>query len=304
LAFFDKLGMTASDMKLFFFVSLLFLSGFALAAPDQAPVPATPVDPNQSIPAQPVEKTPPAPVSPAVVPAPVVSLSILADSSLREVLRELAQTWADSQPNSPQVPLTLTNAAALRNQFQSNATFDVVIGADADDLKALTAQGLLAPDGQRALARNTVVIYGRKALVKDDELDWFDLIGTEWKKIALATPDLAESGRVARRALQKHDLYDDDHKKLFVSAPTENLALQVLERDQADAVFVYRTDLRGVNLPGFDLYPLDSTEAPPVFYVAAQGRLAKNPDGARAFIDFCGSEAARPIWAKYGFETN
>ena len=282
---------------------------FVLLGTASAQTPAVPVDPNQAIPAQPV------PAQPAEAkaastnsaapskPTPVISVSILADSSLRNVLKELAQTWADSQPDNPQIPLTLTNAGTMRAQLNSDPVCDVVISPDAVDMKALTDQGLLIADGQRMLARNTLVIYGRKALLKDDDLDWFDLIGTEWKKVALGNPDLVESGRIARRALQKHDL-DDMHKNIFVHAGTEALALQVVERDQADAVFVYRTDLTGFQLPGFEMVSIDTTDAPPIFYVAAVGRLAKNPEGARAFIGYCGSEAARDIWVKYGFETN
>ena len=87
------------------------------------------------------------------------------------------------------------------------------------------------PEGQRMLARNTVVIYGRKALVKDDELDWFDLYryGME-KSRSRRNPDLVvESGRVAEHApVQKaRPPSMTSHKKLFVRAGTEALALQV-----------------------------------------------------------------------------
>jgi len=288
---------------------LIFCAG-GTSALAQPATPAVPVDPNQPMPAQPV--TPKVssnralPVNPEVArpEAAQVSVTVMADSSLKNVLQELAQTWADNQPASPQVPLTLTNAVAMRTQLESNPAWDVVISADIDDVKAMTDKGLLAPDGQHSLARNTLVIYGRKALVKDDGLEWFDLIGSQWKKIAMGDPDETASGRVAKRALLKHGLFDDDHKSLFTKAHTEALALQVVERDQADAVFVYRTDLGAVQLPGFDVFPLDSADAPPVFYTAAVGRLAQNPEGARAFVAYCGSEAARQIWAKYGFEMN
>jgi molybdate transport system substrate-binding protein len=290
------------------FVALAMWCAGMISAPAQTPIPAQPVDPTQAIPAQPVAPqahsvTGPE-SNPATLAAPTISITVLADSSLRNVLQELAQTWADNQPTNPQMPLTLTNAATMRTQLESNPTWDVVISADMDDMKAMTDKGLLAPDGQHSLARNTLVIYGRKALVKDDELDWFDLVGTEWKKVALGNPDLTASGRAARRALQKHDLFNDDHKKIWAYAPTEATALQIAERDQADAVFVYRTDLAGIQLPGFDVFPLSSVDAPPIFYTAAVGRLAKNPDAARAFAAYCGSEAAREIWAKYGFEMN
>jgi molybdate transport system substrate-binding protein len=310
-------------MKKFLCGIVLIVLSFA-AVHAQNATPAVPVDPNQPRPAQPVapdELTPPGmnPSTPPQPPAPssppstnsapapaaaTVALTIVADSSLKAVLQELAQTWANSLDSSPQVPLTLTNAGTLRTQVESGTVWDVVIDADVKDMKEMTDRGLLSADGQCSLARNTLVVYGRKALIKDDDLEWFDLIGTEWRKVALGNPDLVESGRVATRALQKHDLADDDHKDLYVYAPTEAKALGVAEREEADAVFVYKTDLASISLPGFEaLYP-SSADAPPVFYTAAVSSQAKNPAQAQAFILFCGGETGRAIWAKYGFETN
>jgi molybdate transport system substrate-binding protein len=294
-------------------LALLLLNLAPLCA--QPATPAQPVDPNQPRPAMPVEPSP-VPTAPAAssaatnappAPTPQVAVAIIADSSLKQVLQELAQSWADSQDSGPQVPLTLTNAGTLRAKVESgssDSTWDVVISADVADVKEMTDKSFLFADGQRSLARNTLVIYGRKALVKDDDLDWFDLIGTEWKKVALGNPDLVASGRVAKRALQKHDLLGDNNKDTFVYAPTETLALAVVQREQADAVFFYKTDAARISLPGFDLFPVTTDDAPPIFYTAAVCRLAKNPNLARAFIDYCDSDAAKMIWAKYGFETN
>ncbi len=275
----------------------------------QPATPAQPADPNQARPALPVVPdsiTPPQMQTPSTnsPPAPQVAIAVIADSSLKQVLQELAQGWADSQDSGPQVPLTLTNAGTLRAKVEGGSGWDVVISADVADVKEMTASRLLLADGQRSLARNTLVVYGRTALVKDDNLEWFDLIGTEWKKVALGNPDLVSSGRVARRALRKHDLLGDDHKDTFVYAPTETLALAVVQREQADAVFVYKTDAAKISLPGFELFPVKTEDAPPVFYTAAVCRLAKNPARARAFIDYCASDVAKAIWAKYGFETN
>jgi molybdate transport system substrate-binding protein len=160
------------------------------------------------------------------------------------------------------------------------------------------------PDGQRMLARNLVVIYGRKALVKDDELDWFDLVGNEWKKVALGKPDQVESGHVAEHALQKHDLTGDDNKDLYTYTMTDGLAIGQVQAEKADAVFAYKTDVAGLTLNGFEIFPIDTADAPPVFYTAAVCRLSKNPTLAHAFIDFLSSDAAKTIWVKYGFETN
>ena len=285
-----------------------FLGGIALASAQPA-VPATPADPSQARPAIPVTPdaiTPAAPVlsnTPAAA-QPQAAVSVIADTSLKQVLAALAQSWADTQANGPQVPISLTNAGTLRSKVESGPAFDVVISADLADAKALTDKGILLADGQRTLARNTLVIYGRKALLKEDDLDWYDLIGTEWKKIALGSSDVTVSGRVANRALQKHDLLGDDKKDLYVFKPTDTLAADQVQRDAADAVFLFKTDAARLTLHGFEIVPLSTDDAPPIFYTAAVSRLAKNPTQARALIDYCGSAEAKAVWAKFGFETN
>jgi molybdate transport system substrate-binding protein len=294
----------------------LLLAGLAPLCAQPA-IPATPADPNQARPAIPVVPEPATPAQPAkpakplgvftnlpAATAPQVAVAVIADSSLKAVLSELAQTWADTQDTGPQIPLTLTNAGTLRAKVEAGPGFDVVISADVADMKAMTDKGLLFADGQRSLARNALVLYGRKALVKDDDLDWFDLIGSEWKKVALGNPDAVASGRVANRALQKHDLLGDDHKDTYVYAPTDALALAVVQRDQADAVFAYKTDAARMNLHGFEIVAIKTEDAPPVFYTAAVCRLAKNPAMAHAFIEYCSGSDAKAIWTKYGFETN
>jgi molybdate transport system substrate-binding protein len=291
-------------------LSLLLLFG----AQVHAQTPAQPADPNTPIPAVPVEAPRAQPVVPATASPPTAAapagnaagpqLTIIADGSLKAVLSELAQTWADQQDPSPQMPITLTNAGTMRAKIESGGTWDLALDADVNDTKALTDQGELLADGQRSIARNTLVIYGRAPLVKDDDLDWFDLIGTEWKKVAMGNPNLTASGRLAQRALGKHDLLDDDHRGDFASVPTEVAGLQAIEREQVDAAFLFKTDSAQANLPGFQAFAVKAEDAPPIFYTGAVFRLAKNAVLARSFLDFISSPAARPIWLKYGFETD
>ena len=58
------------------------------------------------------------------------------------------------------------------------------------------------------------------------------------------------------------------------------------------------------SLPGFEVYSLSNDDAPPVFYVGSIAAGSKNQVLAKSFLDFLSGEAARGIWAKYGFETN
>ena len=114
-------------------LAVLMLSLMPLCA--QTATPAQPVDPHQARPALPVVPdtlTPPELAVPATnapstnsAPTPAVPvLSIVADSSLRDVLQELAQSWADSVDSNPQVPLSLTNAGTLRARVEGGAKWD------------------------------------------------------------------------------------------------------------------------------------------------------------------------------------
>ena len=96
----------------------LFLAGTASA---QTVTPPRPVDPNQVLPPESTNLPSPVPPPPLGAPSPdstnadatpaaPVALTVVAESSLKQVLQELAQNWADSLDTSPQVPLTLTNS--------------------------------------------------------------------------------------------------------------------------------------------------------------------------------------------------
>jgi len=169
--------------RLLLSLALLTFSLAPLCA--QPATPARPADPNQARPALPVvpdSVTPPAPStnSAPVATAPQVAVALIAESSLKQVLQELAQSWADAQDSSPQVPLTLTNSGTLRAKVEGGPGWDVVISADVADVKEMTDKGFLFADGQHSLARNTLVVYGRKALVLVDEVDWLVLLGRVW----------------------------------------------------------------------------------------------------------------------------
>ena len=66
----------------------------------------------------------------------------------------------------------------------------------------------------------------RGDLVKDDDLDWFDLIGTEWKKVAMGNPDLTASGRVAQRALGQMRGFDHAVRRHAVRAHVQVARMQ------------------------------------------------------------------------------
>ncbi|MEJ0000098.1 MAG: substrate-binding domain-containing protein [Verrucomicrobiota bacterium] len=183
--------------------------------------PATPV--NGDVVAPPRPAVPSANAAPAAPPAEA-TVAVIAESSLKAVLSNSRRPGPTASPTARRCRLRSPTLARSSPGSRPTPGFDVVISASIDDIKTLTDRTLVLPTASASLARNSVVIYGRKALLKDDDLEWFDLVGSEWKKVALGKPDLVSSGRVAQRALQKRGLINDDNKDVFTYGMTDSLA--------------------------------------------------------------------------------
>jgi molybdate transport system substrate-binding protein len=229
-------------------------------------------------------------------------LAVAADSSLRGALQELAQAWADNTDDNKKVELSISNVETLKNEVAKGAPWDVVILAGADEARQLTEQGKLDPQGQRNIARNELVVLGKKALLKDEEPEWHDLVRNEWRRMALGNPALTASGRFAQKAMEKRDLWDRVKAEARL-APTETLALDFARRNDADGVFIFRTDLKGITLDMYEVYPVDPKDHPPVLYVAAVVKGAAKGALGRDFMQFLVSEEAMLVWKKWGFPT-
>jgi len=227
-------------------------------------------------------------------------LTVAGDSSLRNALQELAQAWADNTDDNKKVELSISNMETLKGEVGKGAPWDVVILAGAEEARQLTEQGKLDPQGQRKVARNELVVFGKKALLKDEEPEWHDLLRNEWRRMALGNPALTASGRYAQKAMESRDLWDRVKAEARL-APTEALALDFARRNEVDGVFVFRTDLKGVTLDLYEIYPVDSKDHPPILYVAAAIKGGAKIALARDFVQFLVSEEAVPVWKKWGF---
>ena len=88
----------------------------------------------------------------------------------------------------------------------------------------------------------------------------------------------------------------------IVPVTSVRAALGAVENGGADAAVVYRTDaaLSSRVAIAFEV-PLD--EGPPIRYVAAITRAAKQPEAARAFLEFLQGAEARALFEKSGFVT-
>lgn len=227
------------------------------------------------------------------------TLSVGVDSSLRGVMQDLAQAWADSQDQG-KVELSVANLATLRSQLEKGSDLDVAIIPNKTEAQALVDHGKLLNASQKQIASNTLVALGRKPLVASDEQDWFELIGNEWKRITIPGVGLTGSGKAAQAALQKHGLWEDV-KTVVQSTSNETTAVDFARRNETDVVFAWSTDIPAQGIEGFQVFKIDSKDYPPMLYIASIVAATQKTALAKEFISFLVSDAALPIWKKWGF---
>ena len=235
-------------------------------------------------------------------PAPTHDLHVFAAASLREALAETADAFQRANPNVRVVP-NLAGSQLLRLQIESGARADLVISANPNHLEALQRAGLLlAPP--TVVATNALVLAvpaGNPASVSG-----IAALGQPNRRLVMATESVP-AGAYARQMLALHAAalgqpgFADSVLQRVISFETNVRQVAAkLELGEADAGFVYRTDVLASN------GRLQVIQTPPhvqvtAHYPAAILRDAPNPELAQRFLTFLHSPEAQAILTRHGF---
>jgi molybdate transport system substrate-binding protein len=226
-------------------------------------------------------------------------LRIAAASDLQEVLPTLIVEFRRQvQQLGLTIEPTFGASGQLARQMRQGAPFDLFLSADRQYPEELAASGAIEPTTIRPYARGTLVLVvmagGSTPEVKKLE----DLEAPEFRKIALANPQLAPYGRAAQQALERAGLADRLSSRL-VLAPNVRDTLRYLQSGNVDAAFLPRSlgQEPGVRDTGVEL----STLTDPV--VQTLGVAADSPQSemARQFADFLLGKQAQAILSHHRF---
>ena len=238
----------------------------------------------------------------ACTPAPTHDLHVFAAASLRQALTQTAHAFQRANPNVRIVP-NVAGSQVLRLQIESGARADLVISANPDHLDALHRAGLLL-ESPTVVATNQLVLAvpaANPAAISGLQ----DLIQPNRRLVMAA--ESVPAGAYTRRMLGLHAA--STGQPGFPNAVLENVisfetnVRQVaakLELGEADAGFVYRTDVLASD------GRLQVIETPPqvqvtASYPAALLRDAPNLQLAQRFLAFLRTPEAQVILTRHGF---
>ncbi len=221
-------------------------------------------------------------------------LTVAAASDLTPAFEELGKAF--EQTYQVKITFTFGSSGMLTRQIENGAPLDVFAAANAQFIDELDKQGLIVAGTRAMYARGRITIWTtRDSPLKIEKIE--DLARPEVKRLAIANPEHAPYGTVAREALQNAGVWDQIQSRLIFG---ENIrqTLQFAETGNVDVALValslsLRSDGRWVLVPQELHKPLDQ----------ALGVIkgTKHEQEARNFAAFINSAPGREIMRKYGF---
>ena len=238
----------------------------------------------------------------ACTPTPTQNLHVFAAASLREALTETADAFQRANPNVHVLP-NFAGSQVLRLQIESGARADLFISANPHHVDALHRANRLH-QSPTVIAANQLVL----AVPADNPagLTGLDDLTHPGRRIVMAAGTVP-AGVYARRMLELHadatgqPGFPDAVLQRVISFETNVRQVAAkLELGEADAGFVYRTDVRASN-GRLQVIQTPSQVQVIATYPAAVVRDAPSPDLAQRFLTFLQSLEAQAILTRHDF---
>ncbi len=223
------------------------------------------------------------------------SLSVLAASSLQDVLPVVARAWERS--GGLPVRFSFDATSRLAPQLFRGASADVFISADVEWMRWLEENGSVDASSVRPVVTNGLVFVVPSGTARGPR-DARGLNDSTLDRIALAGEDVP-AGRYARAALESSRIWESVQDQIVRGGSVRG-ALEWVARGEADGGIVYRSDALaedGVRIA----FAFPSEGFPAVVYPGAVTAESRNSEVAAAFLDFLQGPAAGSIFAASGF---
>ena len=189
------------------------------------------------------------------------------------------------------------SSGKLAQQIGQGAPVDVFAAANVDYVTQLAEKGLIDPATVKNYARGRLVLWSRTQSLLPDAVT--DLTDSRYKRVAIANPEHAPYGIVARTVLENAGVWQALQPKLVFG----NDVRQTLTYAQSGDVSVAMVPLSlVVHLDEGKYIPVDASLHPPINQ--ALGIIADTPhhDTAEKFVAFVLSPKGQAIFQKYGYE--
>ncbi len=229
-------------------------------------------------------------------------IMVFAAASLTNALNEIGEAFTARTGHT--VKPSYAASSALAKQVEQGSPAHVFASADLKWMDYLTQAKLVNADTRFNLLGNTLVLVAPAdsrltRLELDAKTDLAALAGDG--RIATGNPDSVPVGLYFKQAMERAGQWGKVAPKI-AGADSVRAALALVERGEVPLGVVYATDA-AVSKKVKVIGTFPGTMHDPVVYPFAL-IAGKETPAAKAFLDYVRSDAAKGVFAKYGFKVN
>ena len=181
-------------------------------------------------------------------------------------------------------------------QIKNGAPFEAFFAADSERPRLLEQEGIAVPGSRFSYAVGRLVLWSPEPGYVDDEGRVLD--NGNFRRLAIANPDLAPYGAAARETLAARGLWERLAPRLALGQDIGQAYAFVRTRN-AELGFVALAQLRQPGKPIEGSYWIVPQALHPP--IEQQAVLLRDVSAARAFVEFVKAPAAREIIRSYGY---
>lgn len=228
-----------------------------------------------------------------------VELHVSAAASLTNAMNELAELYAKENPNV-KIVFNFGSSGALQQAIENGGETDLFFSAAQKQMNALDEKGELAEGTRKDLLRNEVVLIVPVDSNKNIS-DFNDVATDKVEKIALGEPKGVPVGQYSEEIFTALNILDAVKAKAVYGSDVRQV-LAWTESGEVDCGVVYATDA-AISDKVKVICAAPEGSHKPVIYPAAVIKSSKNLDAAKKFLEFTDSDAAKKVFANYGFKS-
>ena len=233
----------------------------------------------------------------ALCAADIVTVAVA--SNFAETAQAVASAF--SRESAVTVRTIYGSTGKLYAQIINGAPFDVFLAADAERPALLEQSGFAVIGSRRTYATGSLVLWSRDEKLRGK--DCREALGQgKYNHVALANPSTAPYGMAALEFLKGAGLWESASTRAVFG---ENIsqALQFVATGNATLGFIAKAQTMHPELPRAACsWPVPLSEHAPLHQQVVLLKRAQRNVGARLFVDFLRTPAARRIMEQRGYQ--
>ncbi|MBN2238917.1 MAG: molybdate ABC transporter substrate-binding protein [Dehalococcoidales bacterium] len=221
------------------------------------------------------------------------SIMVYSGAGMRKPMDEIGLAFQEKY--GTEVTFNYAGSNALLSQMELTKQGDAYMPGATMYIETAVEKGLV--DYRQNICYHILIITVPKG--NPANITCLEDLGNEGVKLVWGDPEVAACGKSGKKVLEINGLYEKVWPNVVATLPTMNEVMMQIALGQADASINWWDTVKSVDDIDLVEIPIDQNDIKII--PIGTTTFSDNPETAKAFVDFCASDAGKAIFEKHGF---